>query len=184
VFDRVNASSACVNEPADAGASYSTLGLIREAGNSGGAHDMDELLPPPREDVNATQEYVEARRDYAWSSSVDAVGLTQMLDLWPTASEAPALTWWNTLVTDTGHHAGGPHSPVAHAAMRDADARLGVFLDHLERIGALESTTFLLTADHGSERADESCLGDWDQPLTDAGITFRDEANGFLYLGL
>jgi phosphonoacetate hydrolase len=184
VFQRVDAPTACVNEPADSGASYSTFSLIRDAGNAGGASDMDSLLPAPSADPHATQEYVDERRDYAWSSSVDAVGLTQMLDLWPSRSEAPRLTWWNTLLTDTGHHAGGPHSPIARAAMRDADARLGVFLDHLERIGALDSTTFVLTADHGSEGADPECRGDWDAPLTDAGVNFRDEANGFLYLGV
>jgi phosphonoacetate hydrolase len=187
VFDRVGGPTACINEPADSGASYSTFSLIRDAvatgGSSGGAADMDSLLPPPRADVHATQEYVEERKDYAWSTSVDAVGLTQMLELWPSRSEAPRLTWWNTLLTDTGHHAGGPHSPVAHAAMRDADRRLGVFLDHLDKIGALDSTTFLLTSDHGSEGADPTCLGGWDDPLTAAGVRFRDEANGFLYLG-
>jgi hypothetical protein len=182
VFDRVGGHTACVNEPADSGASYSTFRLIREAGNSGGAGDMDDLLPNPREDAHTTQDYL-SRKDYSWSSAVDAIGLQQMLDLWPTKSEAPTFTWWNTLLTDTGHHAGGPHSAIAHASMRDADARLGVFLDHLDRIGALESTTFLLTSDHGSEGADEDCVGDWDDPLAAAGVQFRDEANGFIYLG-
>jgi phosphonoacetate hydrolase len=183
VFERVTGMTACVNEPADSGATYSTFALIREAGNSGGASDMDSLLPSPRADRHATQEYVEDCKDYAWSSSVDAVGLTQMLDLWPSRSEAPRLTWWNTLLTDTGHHAGGPHSAIATASMRDADRRLGVFLDHLEQLGALDSTTFVLTADHGSEAADPTCLGDWDAPLREAGVSFRDEANGFIYLG-
>jgi phosphonoacetate hydrolase len=184
VFDLVDGMTACVNEPADGGASYSTFALIRESGASGGASEMDSLLPPAREDVHASQEYVEDSKDYAWSTSVDAVGLTQMLDLWSTPSSAPRLTWWNTLLTDTGHHAGGPHSPVAHASMRDADRRLGVFLDHLERQGVLGSTTFVLTADHGSEAADPTCRGDWDAPLREAGIRFRDEANGFIYLGV
>jgi phosphonoacetate hydrolase len=112
VFERVDVTTACINEPADSGAAYSTFGLIREAGNAGGA------------------------------------------------------------------------SPIAHAAMRDTDARLGAFLDHLERIRALDSTTFILTADHGSERSDPTCLGDWDEPLTEAGVAFRDEANGFIYLGV
>jgi hypothetical protein len=184
VFERVDGATACINEPADAGASYSTLALVREAGNTGGASAMDELLPSALEDEDATQEYVAERKDYAWSSAVDAVGLSQMIDLWPSRSEAPRLSWWNTLLTDTGHHAGGPHSPIAHAAMRDADRRLGRFLDHLERIGALADTTFVLTADHGSEGADPDCLGDWDDPLRAAGVHFRDEANGFLYLGV
>ncbi|HWC33730.1 MAG TPA: alkaline phosphatase family protein [Mycobacteriales bacterium] len=182
VFDRVGGTTACINEPADSGASYSTFRLIRESGSSGGASDMNSLLPDPSTDPHTTKDFV-GIKDYAWSSSVDAIGLQQMIDAWPSPAEAPALTWWNVLLTDTGHHEGGPHSDVAHAAMRDADARLGVFLDHLERMGMLESTTFLLTSDHGSEGADEDCRGDWTQPLQDAGVAFRDEANGFLYLG-
>ena len=31
--------------------------------------------------------------------------------------------------------------------------------------------------------ADPSCTGDWDEALTEAGIPFRDEAYGFVYLG-
>jgi phosphonoacetate hydrolase len=183
VFERVDGTTACVNEPADAGANYSTFDLVRGGGSSDGAASMDDMLPDPRKDAHATQEHVEGRKDYAWSSSVDAIGLEQVLGLWPSRAEAPRLMWWNTLLTDTGHHAGGPHSAVAHAAMRDADARLGVFLEHLDQIGALESTTILLTSDHGSEGADPSCRGDWDEPLRDAGIPFRDEAYGFIYLG-
>jgi phosphonoacetate hydrolase len=183
VFERVDALTACVNEPADSGADYSMFDLVRGGGSSDGAASMDDLLPDPRRDAMATQDYVEARKDYAWSSSVDAVGLDQALSLWPSAREAPRLMWWNTLLTDTGHHASGPHSAVAHAAMRDADRRLGVFLDHLDRIGALAETTILLTSDHGSEGADRACVGDWDEPLRDAGLEFRDEAYGFIYLG-
>ncbi|HWB66255.1 MAG TPA: alkaline phosphatase family protein [Mycobacteriales bacterium] len=183
VFERVDVPTACVNEPADGGADYSTFAMMRRERPSEGATGIDSFLPVAVEDPHATQEYVAEHRDYAWSTSVDAIGLTQMLDLWATPSEAPRLTWWNTTLTDSGHHAGGPHSPVAHASMRDADRRLGVFLDHLDRIGVLDETTFLLTSDHGSEGADESCRGDWDEPLRDAGIPFRDEANGFLYLG-
>jgi hypothetical protein len=50
-------------------------------------------------------------------------------------------------------------------------------------MGMLERTTFLLTSDHGSEGADEDCRGDWTAPLEEAGVKFRDEAVGFLYLG-
>ncbi|HET7531374.1 MAG TPA: alkaline phosphatase family protein [Mycobacteriales bacterium] len=183
VFERVDGSTASVNEPVDTGADYSTFALVRAGGSSDGAKSMNSLLPDPHADAQATQEHVRADADYAWSSSVDAIGLEQVLSLWPSAAEAPRLMWWNTLLTDTGHHAGGPHSTIAHDSMRDADKRLGVFLDHLERIGALSSTTIVLTSDHGSEGADPSCVGDWDEPLREAGVRFRDEAYGFIYLG-
>jgi hypothetical protein len=181
-FERVDGRTACINEPADSGATYSTFRLIRESGSSGGASDMNSLLPDPKTDPHTTKDFV-GIKDYAWSSSVDAAGLIQMLEQWESPSSAPALTWWNVLLTDTGHHEGGPHSEVAHAAMRDADARLGVFLDHLERMGTLERTTFLLTSDHGSEGADVECRGDWTAPLQEAGVKYRDEAYGFIYLG-
>ena len=41
----------------------------------------------------------------------------------------------------------------------------------------------LLTADHGMQGSDPSCTGSWDAALRAAGVPFRDEANGFLYLG-
>ena len=113
VFERVDGLTV------DTGADYSTFDLVRQGGSSDGAKSMNSLLPDPRDDDHATQDHVLDDKDYAWSSSVDAIGLEQVLSLWPTPAEAPRLMWWNTLLTDTGHHAGGPHSPVAHNAMRD-----------------------------------------------------------------
>ena len=52
---------------------------------------------------------------------------------------------------------GGPDPQCALSFKREPHRRLGVFLDHLERLGALDSTTFLLTSDHGSEGADPAC---------------------------
>jgi hypothetical protein len=176
--------TACVNEPVDRGAAYSTFALIRDAGHSDGAKSMGSMLPDPADDPCATHEYALNDKDYRWSSQVDGIGLTQMLDLWAAPSEAPRLTWWNTTLTDTGHHNGGPHSDKAHASLRDADRRLGLFLDRLDALGVYDDTVILLTADHGSEGADPSCLGDWDDALRAEGIRFRDEAYGFIYLGV
>jgi arylsulfatase A-like enzyme len=68
--------------------------------------------------------------------------------------------------------------------LRDADRRLGAFLDRLDALGVYDDTVILLTADHGSEGADPNCLGDWDDALRAEGIPFRDEAYGFIYLGV
>ena len=176
------ATSACVNEPVDRGAGYSTFGLVRAAGSADGAKGMTSQLPDPHDDAHVSGEFLDDA-DYAWSTQVDAIGLTQMTDLFAADSNAPQLTWWNTTLTDTGHHNGGPHSAVAHASLRDSDRRLGVFLDLLEATGRLDRTAFLLTADHGSQRCDPECRGDWDEVLAADGIAFRDEAYGFIYLG-
>jgi phosphonoacetate hydrolase len=179
VFQRVPGSTACVNDPVDVGADYSTFQLIRDNDGTG---SLLASLPSPSEDPHTSQQFLD-NADYAWGSQVDAAGLVQMLDLWR-ADDPPSLTWWNTTLTDTAHHAGGPGSDIARAGLRDADARLGVWLDLLADRGLLDSTTVLLTADHGMEAADPACTGDWDVALTEAGIPFRDEAYGFLYLGV
>ena len=183
VFQRlpVGASSACVNEPVDTGATYSTFALVRETGRAGtGA--LEEWLPPAVDDLHATQQHVAAHPDYAWATQVDAIGLTQVLDLWRDG-EPPHLTWWNTTLTDAAHHTGGPGSAVARDSLRDADARLGAWWDLVEARGLVEDVVVLLTADHGMQACTPGVTGDWDQPLAAAGVPFRDEAYGFLYLG-
>ena len=183
VFERLprDVRSACVNEPCDTGATYSTFALVRETGPAG-TGTLSDWLPPAEQDVHASQEHVAADKDYAWATQVDAIGLEQVLGLWR-EDEPPRLTWWNTTLTDSGHHAGGPRSPIARASLQDADRRLGVWLDLAEERRLLDDLVVLLTADHGMEGADPTCTGDWDEALTAAGIPFRDEAYGFLYLG-
>lgn len=184
VFQRLppGARSACVNEPIDAGATYSTFALLRESRGSDGGGSLSDFLPPAEADGHATQEQVAASSDYRWGSSVDAIGLDQVLELWR-EGEPPRLTWWNTTLTDSAHHAGGPGSEIARTGLRDADRRLGVWLDLVEARGLLDDVVVLMTADHGMEGADPACTGDWDAALEAAGIPFRDEAYGFLYLG-
>ncbi|WP_407671330.1 alkaline phosphatase family protein [Parafrankia elaeagni] len=193
---RPGATTACVNEPIDRGADYSTFGLVRalgvtsgtaEGGDSGeadgaGGGRMDDYLPSAQDDPHASPDWVAADRDYSWSTRVDALGLNQVIDLWSEGQEPPALTWWNTTITDTGHHGGGAFSPEARAALADADRRLGVFLDLVDRRGLTDSTAILLTADHGFETADPDCRGDWDAVLREQGLRFRDEGYGFIYL--
>jgi hypothetical protein len=181
-------STACVNEPTDRGAGYSTFALVRASGTGDGARSLRSSLPDPSSDSRATGEFVAANPEYAWGTQVDGFGLAQMEQIfsgtnstWP---DPPRLTWWNTTLTDAAHHAGGPYSPIARASLADADRRLGVLLDLLEARGLLGETAILLTADHGSEGADPAVTGDWDDALREAGIAFRDEGYGAIYLGL
>ena len=175
--------TACVNEPVDRGAAYSTFGLVRAQGGADGAAGLGAALPDPTADPHASRSWVAADESYGWGTSVDALGLAQVLSLWSDAATRPEVMWWNTTLTDTAHHLGGPHSVVALAGLRDADARLGTFLDLVSSLGLDDDVVVLLTSDHGSEAADPSCRGDWTPALRAAGIEFRDESYGFLYLG-
>ena len=70
---------------------------------------------------------------------------------------------------------------MARDSLRQSDARLGVFLDHLDRLGVLDDVAFLLTADHGFEGADTTVTGSWRPALESLGVPFRDEGPGFVY---
>jgi hypothetical protein len=180
------ARTACINEAVDRGAHTSTMALIRATGDHRGAGSLDSALPAAESSPFLGNAAHLADKYYRWTTRVDDAGVAQMLDAWPSPAEAPRLTWWSQIVTDAGHHAGGPRSEIARDSLRDADRRLQAFLEHLDGLGVLDDVTFLLTADHGFESADESVTGSWtpalDRALGPLGIPYRDEGPGFLYL--
>ncbi|MET0740113.1 MAG: alkaline phosphatase family protein [Candidatus Nanopelagicales bacterium] len=193
VFERVSAArpgavTASIDEPVDRGATHSTMAVIRAlggsgAGSAGASGDaLTALLPDPRTSAVAQQRWVRDSPEFAWGSQIDDAGLSQVLQLWARADSAPQLTWWNSTLTDAALHAGGPGSELALAGLVDSDTRLGIMLDHLDRLGVLDETVVLLTADHGFEGSDPECTGGWADALAGAGLRFRDEGAGFLYL--
>jgi phosphonoacetate hydrolase len=185
---RPDATTACVDEAVERGASYSTMQLVRAQAGAGGAGDLDSALPPADGSPFVGERAHLDDGYFRWGTRVDDAGVAQMMELWADPAAAPALTWWSHVVTDAGHHAGGPRSGIARDSFRDADRRLSAFLDHLDRLGVTDDVTFLLTADHGFEGADESRTGSWQPALHDAldpiGVGWRDEGPGLLYLGV
>lgn len=193
VFEQLRAArpgsrSVCVNEAVERGADVSTMQLVRASGSDRGANALDDALPDP-----LTSPFLGERAHlddsyFRWGTRVDDAGLMQVLAQWQDPAQAPALTWWSHVVTDAGHHAGGPRSVIARDSLRDADRRLQALLGHLDALGVTEDVTFLLTADHGFEGADESVTGSWLPALAGAlepfGVRFRDEGPGFVYLGV
>ncbi|WP_088281318.1 alkaline phosphatase family protein [Kineosporia sp. A_224] len=185
---RPGAFTACVDEAVERGAGYSTMQLVRAQAGAGGAGDLDSALPDADASPFVGERAHLADSYYRWGTRVDDAGVAQMLQLWAVPDDAPALTWWSNVVTDAGHHGGGPRSQIARDSFRDADRRLSAFLDHLDRLGVTDDVTFLLTADHGFEGADVTRTGSWRPALAAAldplGVGWRDEGPGFLYLGV
>ena len=204
VAARPGVRTASVNEMTERGSWASTFALVRAALASGESLDPGEagssesrdfltavraLLPDPKASHLVTHQRCDEDDDYAFYSAIDLLGLSTMVGLFSApADERPRVGWWSQYTTDAAHHHGGPRSPIAVDAMRDCDARLGMLVDHLDSIGVLDDTLFLLTADHGFESADESVRGSWTPALHAAldplGVEFRDEGPGFLYLGV
>jgi phosphonoacetate hydrolase len=183
---RPGVHTACVDEAVERGAGYSTMQLVRAQAGAGGAGDLDSALPSADDSPFLGEREHLGDSYFRWGTRVDDAGVAQMLGLWADPAAAPALTWWSHVVTDAGHHAGGPRSAIARDSFRDADRRLCAFLDHLDRLGVTDDVTFLLTADHGFEGADTARTGSWRPALHAAldplGVAWRDEGPGFLYL--
>ena len=120
---------------------------------------------------------------FRWGVQVDDLGL---------AAGAPSCA--PTRPYAAAHLVGATSSPtpvttaaargrsMARDSLRQSDARLGVFLDHLEGLGVLDEVAFLLTADHGFEGADPTVTGSWRPALEALGVPYRDEGPGFVYL--
>lgn len=171
--------TASVNEAIDRGADYSTMGLIRDGATGGGS--LDDALPDAAASPFAPTPEQLANGPVRWGVSVDDIGLEQMLTLWAEPDTAPRLTWWAHVVTDAAHHEAGPRSTMARDAIRQSDARLVAFLDHLEGLGVLDDVAFLLTADHGFECSDVGVTGSWRAALDGLGAPYRDEGPGLVY---
>ena len=190
VFEMVNSHlpqadsprTACVNEAVDRGADYSTMAIIRDSGISSGAAGLGDRLPDAADSIHLHSSAHLGDSYYSWGTQVDDLGLEQMRQLWESLEQAPTLTWWASVVSDAGHHAGGPRSGIARDSLRDCDSRLVRFLGHLDGLGVTDQVTFLLTADHGFEASDPTVTGSWQQALQRLGIPFRDEGPGFIYL--
>lgn len=177
---RPDAFTASVNEPCDIGADYSTFDFFRRG-------DVPPIPKSPDGLPHVTERFVRPHKDYAWSTIVDHMGTEQAVGIWSgryrdVSYPTPVFTWCNYTLTDSAFHLGGPHSEIADASVRDTDARIGEVLDAVERAGAWDDTAFVVVADHGMQQTDPTVTGDWDEPLRAAGLRFRDEGYGFLYL--
>ena len=190
VFEMVNSvvpqsgtpRTACVDEAVDRGADYSTMAMIRDSGSSSGAAGLGDRLPDAHSSTHVHEPAHLEDTYFSWCTQVDDLGLEQMRQLWGSLDSAPTLTWWANIVSDAGHHAGGPGSDIARDSLRDSDSRLVAFLEHLDNLGVTDQVTFLLTADHGFEGSDPAVTGSWRPSLESLGIPFRDEGPGFIYL--
>lgn len=175
--------TACVDEAIDRGADYSTMALVRASGSASGAGGLGDRLPDAGASPFVREPQWLADPYFRWGVSVDDLGLAQMRELYAGGlARAPRLTWWANVVTDAGHHGGGPRSDMARESLRQADARLGVFVDLLAEHGELDEVAFLLTADHGFEGAVPPVTGSWRAALDALGVPYRDEGPGFVYL--
>lgn len=174
---RPGAFTSATFEFCDAGASFSSFGLIRGGGSS--AAD----LPSGDEVRHLDRSAAESSGAYAFMSSVDHVSATHTIECWERAhgNELPVLSWCSLAVTDEAGHESGPHGDLARAAVRDSDGRIGEVLAAVERAGVLDRTAVLVIGDHGMEQNDPEVAAPWDEDLAASGVAHREVGGGLIY---
>jgi predicted AlkP superfamily pyrophosphatase or phosphodiesterase len=104
-------------------------------------------------------------------SVVDNRGVAQAIVLYSDESHPPPKFMFHELtLTDGVGHDYGPHSDGERAALDETDVRIGRVLDALEARGLLDSTLFVVTADHGMASVDASLKANQVRAVTDAGM--------------
>ncbi len=173
---RPDAVTTATFEFCDAGATFSSFALVRDG--------VGGELPADDDVTDADRQSVEASDAYRFMSRVDHLSVRHTLDAWaPTgASPLPTLSWCSLAVTDEAGHESGPHGALARAAVRDSDARIGEVVAAVDRADAIDSTAFVVIADHGMEQADPTVDRAWSGELAESGIPHRDLGGGLIYL--
>jgi hypothetical protein len=158
--------TASINEPCTRGAGHAAL----ERRLVGDEQRLREITRAHYEDTGPRWREDGQEGVYRYSR-IDTQGLAQALLLFDGDSHPPPIfTYHEFALTDAVGHDYGPH----HEAMRDAlietDRRIGEILSLLERRGLLESTLFVVTADHGMAPIDTELAANQVQAVLDAGL--------------
>lgn len=102
------------------------------------------------------------------------------------AKEVPKLSVVEYTISDNQGHEVGPHALQARRALQQVDRQVGKVLDTLERRGILDTTTIVLTSDHGmgTQTRVKKDLGGWfkalDRAAADGART--KESTRFVYV--
>ncbi|MBI2913931.1 MAG: alkaline phosphatase family protein [Chloroflexi bacterium] len=160
------AITASINEPCVRGAAHATLerrmlGDMEEFRHVTKAHVEDKSAKWKEDGQDGVDRY----------SFIDTQGLAQALMLFGDEGRpAPLFTYHEFALTDAVGHDYGPHHEAMGLALAETDKRIGKILSLLERRGLLESTLFVVTADHGMAPIDTELAANQVQAVLDAGL--------------
>ena len=158
--------TASINESCSRGASHATLErrlLMSE-------DQLREVTRANRDDTcrRWKEDGQESVHRYSYT---DIQGTAQALILFEDESHPPPLfTYHSFSLTDAVGHDYGPHHEAMLDALIETDKRIGKVLALLQRRGFLDSTLFVITADHGMAPIDTSLAANQGQAIPDAGL--------------
>jgi hypothetical protein len=168
-FHRVRGASgfcAAIHEPVGRGADHAVL----EGRNLGDRARLKALTQELMADCDRRWKD-DGLADVARESLIDTRGVAQVIELFTRPDrEPPAFVFHELTLTDGAGHDYGPHHEGAKAALDESDRRVGRVLDLLESRGLVESTLFVVTADHGMSPQDASLRASPAHHVERAGI--------------
>jgi hypothetical protein len=160
------AFTASINEPCARGANHASLERHL-------AVDVDRLreLTRARYEETSPRWREDGQEEVYRYSRIDTQALAQALLLFEDEGHPPPLfTYHAAFLSDAAGHEYGPHHDGMGTALMEADKRLGEILSLLERRGLLDSTLFVITADHGMAPIDTDLAANQVQAVLDAGL--------------
>ena len=169
------AFTATTYEYGDRGADYSTYAQMTTNGPIPTLSDADRRL-------HRTEDFMGVK-EFRNASIYDAHSRNEALHVWRGEfGSLPRYSWFTFNLTDACGHAGGPHSEILHAAIRDTDARMRDVLAEIEAAGKLDRTAVIVLADHGMQRFAIAEPFDLAGALRDAGINAILNDDQYVYL--
>ena len=158
-----DARSVATYEYGDRGADWSTYAQLSRNGPTGPLADDERRQ-------HRTAEFMTDPK-YRSYSVYDAHSLADARFTWSgELGGLPRFSWFTLNLTDGAGHAGGPHSDMGRAAIRDTDARMGEMIDMIDRAGVLDRTAIVMLADHGMQQTAEGDPVDLSVRLREAGV--------------
>ncbi|MEO0493963.1 MAG: alkaline phosphatase family protein [Actinomycetota bacterium] len=170
-----DAFTATTYEYGDRGADYSTYVQMASNGPIPTLTDADRRL-------HRTDDFMGVR-EFRNASIYDAHSRNEALHIWRGEFGAlPRFSWFTFNLTDACGHAGGPHSDILHAAIRDTDARMGDVLAEIDLAGKLDRTAIIVLADHGMHRFEVAEPFDLADAIRKAGVDAVLNDDQYVYL--
>jgi phosphonoacetate hydrolase len=169
------AMSVAVYEYGDRGADWSTFARMA-------AREPQTPMTDEERRRHRSLEFMDvpAYRNY---SLYDALSVADAKHTWSgNLGALPRFSWFTLNLTDSAGHAGGPHSEMGRAAIRDSDARMGEVIDEIDRRGVLDRTAIIMCADHGMQTIAEGEPVDLSGLLQESGVDHRMVDDQYVYL--
>ncbi len=163
---RQGAITASINEPCVRGAAHAALErrLLMDA-------DRLRSLAHEHSEITNGRWKGDGQDGVHRYSRIDNQGLAQALLLFGDPElPPPLLTYQEFALTDAVGHDYGPHDGAMLDALVETDRRVGRIMSLLAERGLLESTLFVLTADHGMAPIDTELAANQVQAVLDAGL--------------